>query len=110
MPNAFFIRPRIIAGSAFVLFVFLLDFSGKQTGGDEQGIVCLTRPGKLPSVESAHDPGGGDNLTGVSLCMFGDMKQQAENAGGKLRAADGAGFEENLISRRANHAQSFVYL
>ena len=35
MPNAFFIRPKIIAGSALVLFVFLLDFSGKQTGDDE---------------------------------------------------------------------------
>jgi uncharacterized protein (TIGR02246 family) len=41
MPNAFFIRPKIIAGSAVVLLLFLLDFSGKQTGGDERTIRRL---------------------------------------------------------------------
>jgi uncharacterized protein (TIGR02246 family) len=41
MPNAFFIRPKVITGSALVLFVFLLDFSGKQSIGDEQTIRRL---------------------------------------------------------------------
>ena len=41
MPNAFFIRPKVIAGSALVLFVFLLDSSGIQAGADEQTIRRL---------------------------------------------------------------------
>jgi uncharacterized protein (TIGR02246 family) len=41
MANARYIRPKIIAGSAFVLLVFLLDFSGRQTGDDEQAIRRL---------------------------------------------------------------------
>jgi uncharacterized protein (TIGR02246 family) len=41
MPNAFNIRPNIIAGSALILIVFLLDFSGKRTGDDEQAIRLL---------------------------------------------------------------------
>jgi ketosteroid isomerase-like protein len=41
MPNSFFIRPKVIGGLALVLFVFLLDFSGKQTGADEQTIRRL---------------------------------------------------------------------
>lgn len=41
MRNAFFIRPKIIAGSAVVLLIFLLDFSGKQTGEDERAIRRL---------------------------------------------------------------------
>ena len=41
MPNSFFIRPKVIAGSALVLSIFLLDFSGKQTGDDEQTIRRL---------------------------------------------------------------------
>jgi len=41
MPNAFYIRPKVIAGSALVLLIFLLDFSGKLTGDDEQTIRRL---------------------------------------------------------------------
>jgi ketosteroid isomerase-like protein len=41
MRNVFFIRSRIIAGSAFVLLIFLLDFAGKQTSGDEKAIRRL---------------------------------------------------------------------
>ena len=41
MPNAYVIRPKVIAGSALVLFVFLLDSSGIQAGADEQTIRRL---------------------------------------------------------------------
>lgn len=41
MPNSFFIRPKVIAGSALVLSIFLLGFSGNQTGDDEQTIRRL---------------------------------------------------------------------
>jgi uncharacterized protein (TIGR02246 family) len=54
MPNAFFIRPKIIAGSMVILLLFLLDFSGKQTG-DEQAIRRLRAD--FNSAIAAHDPG-----------------------------------------------------
>jgi uncharacterized protein (TIGR02246 family) len=41
MLNAFFIRPKVITGSALVLFIVLLDFSGKQGGDDERTIRRL---------------------------------------------------------------------
>jgi ketosteroid isomerase-like protein len=53
MANVFSIRPRIIAGSAFVLFVFLLDFSGKRTSGDEQTIRRLRAD--FNNAIAAHD-------------------------------------------------------
>ena len=55
MPNLFFIRPKIIAGSALVLFIFLLDFSGKQTGVDEQAIRRLRAD--FNRAIAAHDVG-----------------------------------------------------
>ena len=53
MPNAFFIRPKIIAGAAVVLLLFLLDFSGKQNSRDEQGIRRLRAD--FNSAIAAHD-------------------------------------------------------
>ena len=41
MQNTFLTRPKIIAGSSLILLVFLLDFSGKQTGDDERAIRRL---------------------------------------------------------------------
>ena len=52
MANAFFIRPKIIAGAAVILLLFLLDFSGKQTG-DEQAIRRLRAD--FNSAIAAHD-------------------------------------------------------
>lgn len=53
MRNAFFNRPKIIAGSAVVLLLFLLDFSGKQTSGDEQAIRRLRAD--FNAAIAAHD-------------------------------------------------------
>ena len=53
MPNAFFTRPKIIAGAAVILLLFLLDFSGKQSG-DEQAIRRLR--GDFNAAIAAHDP------------------------------------------------------
>src|SRR5262245_20961557 len=55
MPNLFFMRPKTIAGLALVLFVFLLDFSGKQTGVDEQAIRRLRAD--FNRAIAAHDVG-----------------------------------------------------
>jgi ketosteroid isomerase-like protein len=55
MRNAFFIRPKIIAGSAVVLLLFLLEFSGKQTSGDEQAIRRLRAD--FNAAIAAHDLG-----------------------------------------------------
>jgi ketosteroid isomerase-like protein len=40
MQSEFFIRPKIVAGSAFVLLILLFDLFGKRTG-DEQAIRRL---------------------------------------------------------------------
>jgi uncharacterized protein (TIGR02246 family) len=54
MQNAFFIRPKFIAGAAVILLLFLLDFAGKQTG-DEQAIRRLRAD--FNAAIAAHDPG-----------------------------------------------------
>jgi hypothetical protein len=79
MPNAFFISPKVIAGSALVLFVFLLDFSGNQTGADEQTIrrlradfnraIAARDVGALPKFwrEDVHVTTGAGQLSSLSV-------------------------------------------
>ena len=82
MPNAFFIRPKVIAGSALVLFVFLFDFSGKQTGADEQTIrrlradfnraIAARDVGALPKFwreDCTSQPAPGGSCQGATRCV-----------------------------------------
>ncbi len=55
MQNASFIRYKLIAGSALVMFIFLLDSSGKQTSVDEQTIRRLRA--EFNRAIAAHDAG-----------------------------------------------------
>jgi hypothetical protein len=46
----------------------------------------------------------------MPLRMFGDMEQQTEDIGGKLRAPYGTWLKEYVIRHRADYIKRFVYL
>jgi hypothetical protein len=60
-------------------------------------------------VDPAHDFRCSNDLSSVSLSMFGDVEEQPENIGRKLGTSYRSWFEEPVVWSRADELQSFIY-